>query len=261
MTNNIAGLLAVSVAADPTRPLITWYDDATGDRTELSGTTLANWVAKTANLVVDAAGAGRGDVAEVWLPAHWQTAAVLLGCWSAGLTVRAAGLAAGAAAGTSTGATSSGGSGTATTTITATPAEVVFAHVDHLADDLAAIGHRSAGERYLLSLAPMAAPIRQLPVGWADYVVEVRGQGDHFTPYPAIDPHDAQLATRARQRATELEILPGSRILIDTDRYPDPVDWLLAPLVAEASVVLCRHLDQRQVAGRAERERVARSLI
>src|SRR5690606_31992912 len=32
------------------RPLITFYDDATGERIELSGVTTANWVAKTANL-------------------------------------------------------------------------------------------------------------------------------------------------------------------------------------------------------------------
>ena len=46
---------------DPTRPLLTWYDDATGERTELSGATLANWVAKTANLLVDGLGLGPGD--------------------------------------------------------------------------------------------------------------------------------------------------------------------------------------------------------
>src|SRR5262245_66226190 len=48
-------------AADPTRPLLTWYDDTTGERTELSGATLGNWVAKTANLLVDGVGAGPGD--------------------------------------------------------------------------------------------------------------------------------------------------------------------------------------------------------
>src|SRR5215468_371295 len=70
-------------ATDPAQPLITWYDDATGDRAELSGATLANWVAKTANLLVDGGGLGPGDRAAVLLPPHWQTAAVLLGCWSA----------------------------------------------------------------------------------------------------------------------------------------------------------------------------------
>ena len=31
------------VAVDPTRPLLTWYDDGNGERVELSGATLANW--------------------------------------------------------------------------------------------------------------------------------------------------------------------------------------------------------------------------
>ena len=76
-----------AVRRDPTRPLLTWYDDATGERTELSGATLANWVAKTANLLVDGIGLGPGDRAGVSLPPHWQTAGVLLGCWSAGVEV------------------------------------------------------------------------------------------------------------------------------------------------------------------------------
>ncbi len=75
------------IKVDPTRPLYTLYDDAVGERTELSGRSLANWVNKTANLLVDGCGLGVGDVAAVRLPAHWQTAAVLLGCWSAGLLV------------------------------------------------------------------------------------------------------------------------------------------------------------------------------
>src|SRR5262247_2412085 len=73
--------------AEPTRPLITWYDDQSGDRAELSGATLANWVAKTANLLVDGGGLGPGDRAAVLLPPHWQTAAVLLGAWSANVSV------------------------------------------------------------------------------------------------------------------------------------------------------------------------------
>src|SRR5262245_31283291 len=78
---------ALLSTGDPTRPLLTYYDDATGERAELSGATLANWVAKTANLLVDGVGAQAEEVALVRLPPHWQTAAVLLGCWSAGLIV------------------------------------------------------------------------------------------------------------------------------------------------------------------------------
>ena len=38
---------------DPGRPLVTFYDDATGERIELSRITYANWVAKAASLLVD----------------------------------------------------------------------------------------------------------------------------------------------------------------------------------------------------------------
>src|SRR5690348_1300829 len=85
----VGARFAAIVAVDPTRPLLTWYDDSNGERAELSGATLANWVAKTANLLVEGAGLDPGDRATVLLPPHWQTAAVLLGCWSAGVTVRA----------------------------------------------------------------------------------------------------------------------------------------------------------------------------
>src|SRR5437660_6723771 len=83
----VGARFAAIVAVDPTRPLLTWYDDGNGERTELSGATLANWVAKTANLLVDGVGLDAGDRAVVLLPPHWQSAAILLGCWSAGVAV------------------------------------------------------------------------------------------------------------------------------------------------------------------------------
>ena len=45
-----ADVLARQLRADSSRPLITFYDDATGERVELSVTTYANWVAKAASL-------------------------------------------------------------------------------------------------------------------------------------------------------------------------------------------------------------------
>ena len=49
--------------------------------------TLANWAAKTANLLRDELGAGPGSRVAVLLPAHWQTAAVLFGVWWIGAEV------------------------------------------------------------------------------------------------------------------------------------------------------------------------------
>ena len=54
----------------------------------LSALTLANWAAKTANLIRDEFGLTPGARVAVLLPAHWQTAAVLLGCWWAATLLR-----------------------------------------------------------------------------------------------------------------------------------------------------------------------------
>lgn len=229
MAENIARIFAAAVAQDPTRPLLTWYDDATGERTELSGATLTNWVSKTANLLVDGAGLAPGDAVGVLLPPHWQTAAVLLGAWSAGLDVQ---------------------------TEAVRSVEVLFAAADRVDEATA----WPAGERYALALAPMAAPVRELPTGFSDYVVEVRGHGDHFTPYPTGGPQDADLADRATRRGAELGLVPGARVLVDAARHANPVDWLLAPLTVGASIVLCGHADPTRLPDRAAAEKVTVTL-
>ena len=80
-------LFAPLFAANPGRPLITHYDDATGTRVELSRATIRNWAAKTANWLRDEHDVAPGDPVAVLLPAHWQTAGVLLGAWWCGATV------------------------------------------------------------------------------------------------------------------------------------------------------------------------------
>jgi len=225
---NVAALFAAAVAVDPARPLLTYYDDTTGERTELSGVTLDNWVAKTANLLVDGCGLGPGDRAAVLLPAHWQTAAVLLGAWAAGVEI-----------------------------VTADP-DVVFVAADRLDDA------PKAGDRFVLGLAPMALPLRGVPAGFADYVAEVRGQGDRFQPAIPVRPTDpavagtthADLCVAAQAVAARFEIGPHDRVLVTA--RPDPLEWLLAPFAAGASTVLCAHLDESKLAARQESERVTR---
>lgn len=84
--------LAVTLASrEPTRPRLTWYDDADGptrgERIELSGRVLANWVAKTANLLSDQLGVERGDVVVLDLPAHWRALYWALAAWRVGAVV------------------------------------------------------------------------------------------------------------------------------------------------------------------------------
>ena len=72
MTNLSSAILDPLLRDDPAGPRITYYDDATGERIELSAVTLGNWAAKTANLLRDELGAGPGSRVAVLLPAHWQ---------------------------------------------------------------------------------------------------------------------------------------------------------------------------------------------
>jgi uncharacterized protein (TIGR03089 family) len=79
-------LLGGELSRDGSRPLLTSYDDDTGERVELSVATTANWVAKTANLL-ESLGVEAGDTVGVLLPLHWQTAVVLLAAWASGAVV------------------------------------------------------------------------------------------------------------------------------------------------------------------------------
>jgi uncharacterized protein (TIGR03089 family) len=82
-----AEILEAERRRDAGRPLVTWYDETTGERVELSVATYANWVAKTASLLVEEHELGRGDVLRVDLPLHWLTTVFLGAAWAAGLVV------------------------------------------------------------------------------------------------------------------------------------------------------------------------------
>jgi uncharacterized protein (TIGR03089 family) len=78
-------LLDRRLAADPGRPLVTFYDDGTGERTELSVKTFANWVSKTANLYADELMLDPGDRIRIDLPSHWLGPVFLAAAWTCGL--------------------------------------------------------------------------------------------------------------------------------------------------------------------------------
>ena len=83
MSQVLPELFAAAVRRDGASPFLTYYDDQTGERIELSAVTTANWVAKTANLLVDGHGL-RGDRVGLLLPLHWQVVCFLLGTATAG---------------------------------------------------------------------------------------------------------------------------------------------------------------------------------
>ncbi|MGI5338302.1 TIGR03089 family protein [Streptomyces sp. CA-181903] len=231
-----ADLLRSALAADPTRPLVTFYDDATGERVELSVATFANWVAKTANLLQGELAAAPGDRLALLLPAHWQTAVWLVACSSVGVVAEV------------------GGDPAA--------ADLVVTGPDRLEEARAC-----SGERVALALRPLGGRFPQPPEGFLDYAVEVPGQGDRFAPYAPVDPQapalvvdgreltGAQVVERAREDAAGRGLEPGARLLsgLAYDTWDGLSAGLYAPLAADASVVLCRHLGELSEEALAQR--------
>ena len=74
----------MSSLADRGRPFLTFYDDATGERTELSYATFDNWVAKTSNFLVDALDVTPDDEVGVEMPDHWQKVVIPFAAWRVG---------------------------------------------------------------------------------------------------------------------------------------------------------------------------------
>ena len=228
-------LLDAALRRDPARPLITFYDDATDERTELSVTTFANWVAKTANLLRDDLGLEPGATAALDLPAHWQAAVWLQACWALGLHVVPAGSVA----------------------------------------DLTVLAYGGAapagsGEVVALGLGPMGLPRRDAgpPAGTTvDYDREVHGHGDRFVPVgrpdpaaPALTTADGVMTGADLGAAAEAgPALPdGSRLLVTEPltTLPAALVALLVPLATAVTAVLCRHLDLSRLPSRVEQERL-----
>jgi len=156
-----AEVLDRELRRDPGRPLVTFYDFATGERVELSVVTYANWVAKTASLLVEELDLERGDRLLVDLPAHWLTPVFLGAAWTVGLQVvwdEAAG------------------------------ADAIVCGPPSVAARAAQADGRPVVATALLPLG-VRFP-EPLPLGVTDYGVEVWGQPDAFAPGDPPRPDD-----------------------------------------------------------------------
>jgi uncharacterized protein (TIGR03089 family) len=220
------------MAADPAGPRITYYDDATGERIELSTVTLANWAAKTGNLLRDELGAGPAARVAVLLPAHWQTAAVLFGIWWIGAQVVLDGAA----------------------------ADIALCTADRLSEADDAVG---AGEIVVLSLDAFGKPVADLPVGVTDYATSVRVHGDQVSPErhpgPALDGRSvADVLVDAQASAAAQGFAAGDRVM-STARW-DTADELTANLLAVfavgASLVQVANPDASALDRRRQTEKV-----
>ncbi|MFT4201817.1 TIGR03089 family protein [Gordonia sp. (in: high G+C Gram-positive bacteria)] len=225
----------LAAAPDPARPMLTFYDDRSGERTELSALTLGNWAAKIANFLRDEVGLAPGDRVVVDLPEHWQTAAVLLGAWWAGADVVPGG--------------------------DTDDARAVITSADRLD------AHPDAGETVVVPLDPFAMSAGDLPLGVIDFGPAVRVHGDAFSPAggdgPALAGRPvADVLARAREAAAAAGIADGDRVLSTRGwRGADEiVAHLLAPLVVGASLVAVAHPDDAALTARAESERASLTL-
>ncbi|AOW92210.1 TIGR03089 family protein [Rhodococcus sp. WMMA185] len=218
---------------DPAGPRVTFYDDATGERVELSAVTLANWAAKTANLLRDEFALEPGARVVVLLPAHWQTAAVLLGAWWAGAEV---------------------------VLDPDLEAEVALITGPRLSDvedvpDVAA-----------LSLDAFGRPIADLPLGITDYATSVRAHGDQFRPTlagPALAGKSVdEVLAAAQASAAARGISGGDRVLSEsTWDSPDAlIDGLIAIFAAGASLVQVANPDAAAQSRRVDSEKITLQL-
>lgn len=234
--STLAGaILDPMLRADPVGPRITYYDDASGERIELSAATLANWAAKTGNLLRDEMGAGPASRVAILLPAHWQTAAALFGVWWIG-------------------AEAVPGPGAA---------DIALCTADRL-DEADGTG---AGEVAVLSLDPFGRPVPDLPIGVTDYATAVRVHGDQILgearPGPALAGRSVEEVLADCERSATARGLTAADRVLSSASWAGPaelVDGLLAILAVGASLVQVANPDPGAVARRIETEKVTRVL-
>lgn len=217
-----AAILEAERRRDAGRPLVTWYDEVTGERVELSVATYANWVAKTASLLVEEHDLGRGDVLRVDLPFHWLTTVFLGAAWTAGLAV-----------------TLDGGQPDAVVT-----GPAGLDRWSARADDLPVLA---------CSLLPMGVRFAEpLPTGVHDVGVEVWSQPDSFVAYDAPTADDTAVLAGAEgdgvatthgelwsTAAAGSLLTDGGRLLVAASPASPPVlATFTEPLARRGSVVL-----------------------
>lgn len=224
MSGTLPELFAAAVRRDGGAPLLTYYDDATGERIELSAVTTANWVAKTANLLVDEYDLEAGEAVAIGLPPHWLGVVWALSAWSAGAAVT---------------------TGTGTVAI--------------CGPDFAVRGER---ETVGSALLPLGGRFREpLPEGIHDYGAEVYNHPDVFVPFtpPSPDSPAYDELTHADLISTAEPV--ADRILVTKDLVSrDGVGLLTGVIAGGGSIVLCRNLDAAKLERRVADEKVDRVL-
>jgi uncharacterized protein (TIGR03089 family) len=218
---DIPGLLD-RLLAEPGRPRVTWYgpDD---ERVELSGKTLLNWIAKTANLLVEELDAEPGTTVGIDLPPHWRSVTWVLATWAAGAHVVVA------------------------------PEKPVDILVTTRPDEGGSLRPDRVVAVALPALATSFGP--GLPAGAVDAAAEVRLQPDEFRPHLAAVADDpaytaggrtmpyTDLVAAARIRALGSGVHPRDRVLTGAGPEDAVVGWL-GVLALDGSLVIHHDPDE-----------------
>ncbi|NEA30869.1 TIGR03089 family protein [Streptomyces sp. SID13031] len=217
-------LFGAAVRRDGANPFLTYYDDVTGERIELSAVTTANWVAKTANLLVDEYDLEAGETVAIGLPPHWLGVVWALSTWSAGATVT---------------------TGEGDLAITGPDFRV-----------------RGSRETIASALLPLGGRFREpVPEGIHDYGAEVYNHPDLFVPF---DPPTASAAAYDEQTHADLIAAAEpitDRVLTTTSLVvPAGLGTLVGVISGGGSIVLCRNLDPAKLDRRISDEKVDRVL-
>ena len=229
----LAGVLQ-RLTADPGRPRLTWYGPA-GERIELSGHVLDNWVTKTTNLLVEEFSAGPGVEVLLDLPVHWRTVVWAYAAWRCGACV----------------ALPDPSAGPGVAPVGSRPALVVTDHPDRWAASMA--------ELAAVALPGLARRFEgPLPRGAMDAAAAVQTYGDVLTWLPEADtrhpallgpaavPHGDLLGWAGRTAAASMPA-PGptsdvERVLLEPAPTAEVATVLAQALTVHAddgSVVLC----------------------
>jgi uncharacterized protein (TIGR03089 family) len=226
------------------RPVLTFYDDRTGERREFTAAALGELAGRVARLLREGCGLRPGDRVAIQAPPHWQTAAAVLGAWSVGaaLSFRLS-----ATAGLKTLDTTDGE--------TLDALFVERARIDDWLDEVPDARHRFV----LLGT--------DVPAGYRDLVTAIDGYPGTLPAYGLVRPDQAASADGtsfgawgrlAGALAEQWDLRPGARLLIDANEHEHPVKWLLTPLSVGATVVLCANLDPDRLDARVAAEHVTK---
>ncbi|WP_067429255.1 TIGR03089 family protein [Nocardioides jensenii] len=231
MADTFPALLADLLRTDPGRPLVTFYDDATGERVELSTVTYANWVAKTSSLFVEEFDLERGDTLLVDLPTHWLAPVFLGAAWNVGLAV---------------------------SFDPDRPASLTVCGPDDLER------YAARGDTVLASaLLPLGVRFpNPLPAGVHDFGAEVWSQPDAFIPWDPPSADDLAFADRTQAQALTPagdavpDYVGGGRLLTTANpASPRGIAGFLAPLISGGSGIWVRNADPEGLERRVADER------